>query len=215
MSLSISSQSWLDSVWIRRHWGDMLRATRDHLLWAALAFGIGVAVAMLLVVLGRRWRSVDPPLRAIALVGSAVPTVAVVSGLMPSVTSRPLILAAIALSVAAIVYRATMHGLDRVDPEIVAEAITLGHTRWSRLAKVEFPLSLLAIRSGVRTAAVASVGLVAIGGQVLRGGLGSAVRDAWVNGPRTQRVIGLLLIGVLCVVVDVAARVVVRPRRAA
>jgi osmoprotectant transport system permease protein len=208
-----SARSWFDIEWLKANWGDALRATRDHLLWAALAFVIGFGMAVLLVMLGRRWRTADPPLRALALVASAVPAVGILSGMMPTVTSRPVILGAVALSVTALVYRATMHGLDRVDPEIVAEAIALGHSRWSRLTRVEFPMSLLAIRSGVRSAAVASVGLVAVGGQMLRGGLGRVVRDAWADGPRTQRIVGLLLIGVLCLVVDVAVRIVVRPRR--
>jgi osmoprotectant transport system permease protein len=208
-----AAQSWFDIDWLKANWGDALRATRDHLLWAALAFAIGFGLAVLLVMLGRRWRNADPPLRALALVASAVPAVGILSGLMPTVTSRPVILGAVALSVTALVYRATMHGLDRVDPEIVAEAIALGHSRLSRLTRVEFPMALLAIRSGVRSAAVASVGLIAVGGQMLRGGLGQLVRNAWAVGPRTQRVVGLVLIGLLCLVVDVAVRVVVRPRR--
>ncbi len=208
-----SAQSWFDLEWVKLHWGDVLRAARDHLLWAALAFAIGFGLAVLLVMLGRRWRSADPPLRAFALVAGAVPAVGIISGMMPTVTSRPVILGSVALSVTALVYRATMHGLDRVDPEVVAEAIILGHSRWSRLARVEFPLSLLAIRSGVRSAAVAAVGLIAVGGQMLRGGLGLMVRDAWATGPRTQRVVGLLLIGVLCLVVDVTVRIALRPVR--
>jgi ABC-type proline/glycine betaine transport system permease subunit len=208
-----SAQSWFDVEWVKLHWGDALRSARDHLLWAALAFAVGFVLAVLLVMLGRRWRSVDPPLRAFALVASAVPAVGIVSGMMPTVTSRPLILGSVALSVTALVYRATMHGLDRVDQKVVAEAITLGHSRWSRLTRVEFPMSLLAIRSGVRSAAVAAIGLIAVGGQMLRGGLGLMVRDAWTNGPRTQRVVGLLLIGVLCLVVDVFVRIALRPVR--
>jgi ABC-type proline/glycine betaine transport system permease subunit len=208
-----SAQSWLDLEWVKLHWGDAVRSARDHLLWAALAFAIGFGLAVLLVMMGRRWRSADPPLRAFALVASAVPAVGIVSGMMPTVTSRPVILGSVALSVTALVYRATMHGLDRVDPKVVAEAITLGHSRWSRLTRVEFPMSLLAIRSGVRSAAVAAVGLIAVGGQMLRGGLGLMVRDAWATGPRTQRVVGLVLIGVLCLVVDVAVRIALRPVR--
>ncbi len=208
-----SAQSWFDLDWVKLHWGDVLRSARDHLLWAALAFAIGFGLAVLLVMMGRRWRSADPPLRAFALVASAVPAVGIVSGMMPTVTSRPVILGSVALSVTALVYRATMHGLDRVDPKVVAEAITLGHSRWSRLTRVEFPMSLLAIRSGVRSAAVAAVGLIAVGGQMLRGGLGLMVRDAWATGPRTQRVVGLALIGVLCLMVDVAVRIALRPVR--
>jgi ABC-type proline/glycine betaine transport system permease subunit len=214
MTMTIASaQSWFDLDWVKLHWGDVLRSARDHLLWAALAFAIGFGLAVLLVMMGRRWRSADPPLRAFALVASAVPAVGIVSGMMPTVTSRPVILGSVALSVTALVYRATMHGLDRVDPKVVAEAITLGHSRWSRLTRVEFPMSLLAIRSGVRSAAVAAVGLIAVGGQMLRGGLGLMVRDAWATGPRTQRVVGLVLIGVLCLVVDVAVRIALRPVR--
>jgi ABC-type proline/glycine betaine transport system permease subunit len=213
MRVMASAQSWVDVDWVKLHWGDALSAMRDHLLWAALAFAIGFGLAVLLVMMARRWRSADPPLRAFALVASAVPAVGIVSGMMPTVTSRPVILGSVALSVTALVYRATMHGLDRVDPEVVAEAITLGHSRWSRLTRVEFPMSLLAIRSGVRSAAVAAVGLIAVGGQMLRGGLGLMVRDAWADGPRTQRVAGLVLIGVLCFVVDLTVRILLRPAR--
>ena len=197
--------------WLRTNGADLLRATRDHMLWAGFAFVIGVGAAVVLLALGHRWRAADQPLRMFALVPSAVPPVAVVAALMPTVQSRPLIVCAIAVSVMALIYRATMHGFDRVDSEIVAEATLLGYGRWTRLTKVEVPLAALAIRSGVRCAAVASVGLVAVAAQSLNGGLGFFVRNTWSTGPRMARLTGLVVLALLCILVDLGVRVLFRP----
>jgi osmoprotectant transport system permease protein len=158
---------------------------------------------------------VDQILRAIALVAGAVPAIGVVAGMMPTVRARPTLIAMVSVSVAAVMYRGSMHALDRVDPDVVAEAVAQGYGRWSRLSRVEFPLALLAIRSSVRSAAVAAVGLLAVGGDALDGGLGKFVRDAWLTGPRTKRVIGLGMLVLLCVVVDGLVRLAIRPARIA
>jgi osmoprotectant transport system permease protein len=196
-----------------KHWPDLARATRDHLLWTAVAFAVGLVAATVLVILGRRSHRVDQFLRAVALVAGAVPAIGLVAGLMPTIRARPTLLAMVSVSVAAVIYRGSMHALDRVDPDLVAEATAQGYGRWARLSRVEFPLALLAIRSSVRSAAVAAVGLVAIGGVALGGGLGKLVHDAWATAPRLQRVVDLAVLVVLCVLVDGLVRLVIRPAR--
>lgn len=200
------SDPWFDRNWLEHNWASLLRAARDHVLWSLLAFGLGFAAALFLVTLGRRWRSLDQPLRALALVASAVPAVSVVSTLLPTVTSRVGLIGAIAVSVTALVYRTTMHGLDRVDPNLVAEALALGYGRWQRLAWVEFPLAIRAIRSGIRCASIAAVGLVAVGGPTLHGGLGNTIAAASGAGHRTERVMAIALLIVLCIMVDAGVR---------
>jgi osmoprotectant transport system permease protein len=208
-----TADTWLDPTWLHSRWPDVARATRDHLLWTVAAFTVGLIAATALVMLGRRSRRVDQMLRAIALVAGAVPAIGVVAGLMPTIRARPTLIAMVSVSVAALIYRGSMHALDRVDPDVVAEAIAQGYGRWSRLSRVEFPLALLAIRSSVRSAAVAAVGLLAIGGETLDGGLGKFVRDAWQAGPRTKRVVGLGVLVLLCVFVDGLVRLAIRPAR--
>jgi osmoprotectant transport system permease protein len=211
---SVALDRWIDQKWLRDNWSSLARAARDHLLWSSLAFAIGFGVAIVLVMLGRRWRPLDPPVRALALVASAVPAISVLSSLVPSVTSRPALIGAVALSVTALVYRSTMHGLDRVDPDIVTEALTLGFSRWQRLTRVEFPLSLLAIRSGMRCAAIAALGLVAVGGPTMGGGLGKTIAQASGTDARAERIAGIVLLAILCVLVDFAVRMTIRPAKA-
>lgn len=206
-----AAEPWFDRAWLSNHWGDLLRATRDHVLWAAAAFALGLMAAAVLVVIGRRWAAIDRPLRALSLVASAVPAVALLISLAPSITSRIVLVASVGVSVGALIYRGTTHGLDRVDSAVVAEATTLGYGRLSRLRLVELPLAMLAVRSGVRAAAIASVGLVAVGGEALHGGLGQLIRASWVDGPRVQRLSALVLLGVVCVLVDIVVRLVLRP----
>jgi osmoprotectant transport system permease protein len=204
------SSSWLDWNWVRTHDRVIWRSVREHLEWSGTALGLGLAAVVLLVLVARRSRPLDRALRAVAIVAGAVPFVAVLAVLAPTVVNRGRLVGAVAASVAALVFRNMMLGLDGIDSGLVDEAVALGHGRIRRLAGLELPLTRTHLRGALRIGSVAAVGLVAVAGSDLNGGLGHFVRDGFLTGPRTQRVVGIAVLVAVAIVADVFVRLVVR-----
>jgi osmoprotectant transport system permease protein len=209
-----ASEKWLDWSWVENNEQLIWRSVREHLAWSGTALGLGVAAVVLLVLVARRSRALDRALRSVAIVAGAVPFVAVLAVLAPTVVNRGRLVGAVAASVAALVFRNVMLGLDGVDAGLVDEAVALGHGRVRRLAGLELPLARSHLRGALRVGSITAVGLVAIAGSDLDGGLGRLVRDGFLNGPRSQRVVGIAALVALIVIADLIVRLAVRRRNA-
>jgi osmoprotectant transport system permease protein len=69
----------------------------------------------------------------------------------------------------------TLTGLQRVPPEVLDAAKGMGYGKVGRLLKVELPLALPAIMTGVRLATVSTVALVTVAAVIGQGGLGELI----------------------------------------
>jgi osmoprotectant transport system permease protein len=207
-----SGKSWLDWTWVKAHESEIWSAVRQHLAWAGTAFGLGLVAVLFLVLVARRSRALDRALRGVAIVAGAIPFVAVLAAMAPTVVNRGRLVGAVAGSVAALVFRNVMLGLDGVDNTLVDEAVALGHGRVRRLAGLELPMARGHLRGALRIGAVTALGLVAVAGPDLDGGLGRFVRSGFESGPRTQRVVGIMALVAIALVADLFVRALVRKR---
>lgn len=205
-----AGEAWFDWSWVEANDVALGRAVREHAVWSGTALALGLAAVVLFVFLAHRWRPLDRGLRAVAIVVSAVPFVAVLAVLAPTAVNRGYLVGAVAASVAALVFRSVMYGLDGVDRGLVEEAQALGHGRLRRLTRLELPLARVHLRTGLRIGMVGAIGLIAVAGADLEGGLGGFVREGFVDGPRTQRVVGVGLLLVLAIVGDFLVRLIAR-----
>ena len=69
----------------------------------------------------------------------------------------------------------TYTALKQIDPSIMDSAYALGLSRYQIMSKVQFPLALPLIISGIRTALTQSIGNAILAGLVGGGGLGSII----------------------------------------
>lgn len=76
------------------------------------------------------------------------------------------------------IVRNTYIGLESIDPGIKEAAVGMGMTKLQRLFKVELPLSFPIVFTGIRIAAVTSIGTAVFGAVVGGGGLGSTINRA-------------------------------------
>jgi osmoprotectant transport system permease protein len=74
--------------------------------------------------------------------------------------------------------RNTFVGLENINPAIKDAAKGMGMTKMQALFKVELPLSLPMIFTGVRIAVVTSIGIAVFGAVVGGGGLGATINRA-------------------------------------
>ena len=140
----------------------------------------GLLLAMLVglplgVVCSRR-----PKLASIVLgisgVVQTVPSLALLVLLVPvlGIGTVPAVVALVVYSLFPVV-EGTVTGLTTIDPRLVESADLLGLPRAERLRRVDLPLASPSIVSGVRTAAVLSVGTATLGAMVGAGGYGQPI----------------------------------------
>jgi osmoprotectant transport system permease protein len=197
------------TVWgyLERRWDTVLELTIEHFLLVlgsvALAAVVGVALGVLVHQRPRAAQlliSVTSTLFTVpALAYFAVFVVFLGLGTVPSV----LTLAIYALMP---IVRNTVTGLRQVDPAVVRSATGMGMGRLQGLLRIELPLALPVIASGVRVATVLTVGIAAIAAYVGGPGLGSEIFGGLgaIGSARgvPQATVGVLAIIVVTVVLD-------------
>ncbi len=88
------------------------------------------------------------------------------------------VLTVVALYALLVIVRNALAGLNQVPPEVREAAEGMGYGRWGRLFRIELPLALPGILTGVRLATVSTVALVTVGVVVGRAGSASSSSPA-------------------------------------
>ena len=100
------------------------------------------------------------------------------------------------------VVRGTLAGLQQVSAAQINAARALGLAPWAVLRYVAAPLALPVVLGGVRTAAVAAVGLAAVTALIGAGGLGSIMFEGLFSNAQDVVMLGVLPIIALGVLMD-------------
>ncbi len=104
------------------------------------------------------------------------------------------------------VVRSTLTGLQQVSNSMAQAAFALGLTRWQVLRTIELPLALPVMLAGVRTAAVATVGMAAVSALIGAGGLGSVLFEGLFSNAQDLVLLGVLPIIALGIATDLLFR---------
>jgi osmoprotectant transport system permease protein len=121
----------------------------------------------------------------------------------------PVLIALVALGVPPIL-ASTYAGLSGVDPATIDAARGMGMTGREILTKVEIPIAMPLIISGLRAATLQIVSTATIAALVSLGGLGRYVVDGLKLRDFPQMFTGALLVALLAILLDVAFAVVGR-----
>ena len=178
------NNGWFCTEWVRQHWSDTLQpALFQHIELAAIAVGIGFAIALALALAGFRYRLLDPPIGFLSDFLYTIPSLALFQILVPF-TGISLLTVEIALVsyTLVILYRNMIEGLRAVPAEIIEVARGSGFTRAQTFTRVELPLALPAILTGLRVATVSTISIATIAPFVIAKGLGQPIYDALGQG---------------------------------
>ncbi|MEC4017348.1 ABC transporter permease [Streptomyces sp. H27-D2] len=115
----------------------------------------------------------------------------------------PVYVSLVALAIPSIVTN-TYAGMAAVDPEVKDAARGQGMTGTQMLVRVEVPLALPLVMTGVRLAVVQVVATATIAAYVSFGGLGRYVFDGLAQRDLVQVLGGAVLVGAMAVVIDLA-----------
>lgn len=191
-------------------WGNILDLTGEHLL---LTFVSAIAVVATAVPTGIAltrpgMKRFATPVVGIANAGQAAPVIGVIV-LFAIWLGFGFWTAVLALSLYSFlpVLRNTIVGLQSVDPTLVEAARGMGMSNSAVLRRVELPLAMPVIMTGVRTALVLLVGTAAFGTFINAGGLGALIVVGITLFRSPVLISGGLLMAVLALLVDWAGRV--------
>lgn len=187
-------------------WSQLWAHVRLTLVASALVVAIAVPLGILLT--RGRARALSPVVVGIANIGQAAPAIGMIV-LLAMWRGYGFWTAVLALTLYGVlpVLRNTITGLQGVDQTLVEAGRGLGMSGPSVLLRVELPLALPVIMSGVRTALVLVVGTATLATFINGGGLG-AIIDSGITLYRFRvMVAGAVLVALLALLIEWVGRV--------
>ncbi len=174
------------------HQAVFVQALVDHVLLVVLSLAIALLVAIPIIFAVRQKSGLQNLVYASLGVIQAVPSIALFGLLIAPLSALVLHVPALAqfgiggtgrtpAIIALVLYallplvRNGVTGLDAVSPDVRDAAKGLGFTAGERALKVDLPLALPALLSGMRVVTVQAIGLAAVAALIGAGGLGTFV----------------------------------------
>ena len=160
----------------RRLTGDVVRLTLDHLFLVLVSLGVAVLLGVPLGIVAARHQTLGQvELMAVGVL-QTIPSLALLCFMIPLLGIGKLpALVALALYALLPIVRNTYSGLISINRQLLEIAGVLGLDRWQRLARIELPLASLHILSGIKTAAVWTVGTATLAAFIGGGGYGDLI----------------------------------------
>jgi osmoprotectant transport system permease protein len=196
----LTRNQWICGKYYSSRAGDLTDALVQHVGIVVASVLLGLAVAVPLALLARRYRKLEGLIVGTTTAIYTIPSLALFSLLVP-VTGLGVTTVVIGLGLYSltILVRTILDGLRAVPAEVRESALGMGYAARRMLWRVEVPLALPAIVAGLRVATVSAVALTTVGAILDYGGLG----DLLVDGTRTNFKAQVLATSVLCVLLAV------------
>lgn len=187
----------------QRHYMDLLEYLLEHIEMCATAIGISLLIAIPLCVLLMKWKTLSKIV--VALLGAcyAIPSMAFFALLMP-VFGLGKTGAIFVLTVYSqfILTKNILAAFNGIDPMIVESAKGMGMSALQVFFKVQFPLALPVILSGIRIAAIATIGSAVIAQTVNAGGIGVILFEGLRSNNIAKMIWGTILAAFLALTVN-------------
>ncbi|MFF8835347.1 ABC transporter permease [Streptomyces sp. NPDC015130] len=205
MTTLTEAWSWLTTS---AHWSGengVLHRLAEHLFLTVVCLALGCLVALpVALVLGHLGKGGGLAVN-LANAGRAVPTFAVLVllllGPLGPYGEWPTIIALVLFAVPPLLTNAYV-GMRGVDADVVRAARGMGMTGGQTLARVELPLALPMVLTGVRIAAVQLVATATVAALAGGGGLGRIITAGFNLASTPQVVAGALLVAALALLVE-------------
>src|SRR3954447_5695817 len=185
---------------------DVIRgALSFHAQITAQTVLLALIVALPLAVVAYWVGPLTGPILALSGILYTIPSLALLALLAPLVgaTSRASVLIALVLYALLVLVRNSLAGLTQVAPEVRDAAAGMGYGKLGRLWRIELPLALPGIMTGLRLATVSTVALVTVGSLIGKGGLGDLILGGFRNNfYKAEILTGAILCVALALVLD-------------
>jgi|tagenome__1003787_1003787.scaffolds.fasta_scaffold20975163_4 osmoprotectant transport system permease protein len=196
---------WFSWQYVHNNAGELVSKLQEHVGLTARAVIIAFIVALPLAVAAYWIKSLTGPILALSGVLYTIPSLALLALVAPAVgtTSDTSVLIALVLYALLVLVRNALAGLTQVPGEVKDAAAGMGYGRFGRLWRIELPLALPGIMTGLRLATVSTVALVTVGSLIGKGGLGDLILGGFRNNfYRAEILTGAVLCVALALVLD-------------
>lgn len=192
--------------WPIANWQLILAAAGDHLLLGVPAILLSVVIAVPIGRLAFRSPRIGGPLLTIASLAYAIPALPLLI-LVPALIGTALrswetMVVALTVYGVALLVRTACDAFTAVDPQLRDAAVAIGHSPRSVFWKVDLPLAIPVLISGIRVVAVSTISLVTIGALIGVRSLGSLLTDGFQRGIAAEIWSGIVVTVVLALVID-------------
>jgi osmoprotectant transport system permease protein len=177
---------------------DLVTHVRDHLTLSAAALAVALLIGLPLGVLVSGSARLRPVTLGAIYVGRVVPSLAVLAIMLPlvGIGFAPALIALALLAIPPIALNTDL-GLRGVPDAVRDAARGLGMNRQQIRARVEWPLALPIVFSGIRTAAVEVIASATLAAFIGGGGLGEYIINGLAENDNSQLLEGAVSVGVL------------------
>jgi osmoprotectant transport system permease protein len=178
----------------------------DHVVLSVTPLLIGLALALPLGWLARRYRWLYPPMVGATGLLYTIPSLALfvaLPGILGTQILDPVnVVAALTVYTVALLVRTVADGLAAVPDEVVQAATAMGYRRLRRVLVVELPIAVPVIAAGLRVAAVSNVSLVSVAAIIGVPQLGQLLTEGFQRFYYTPIIWGIVLCAVLATALD-------------
>jgi osmoprotectant transport system permease protein len=196
---------WFSWRYVHENADTLVSALQYHAGLTARAVIVALIVALPLSVVAYWIRPLTGPILALSGILYTIPSLALLALLAPAVgtTTDTSVLIALVVYALLVLVRNSLAGLSQVPTEVRDAAAGMGYGRFGRLWRIELPLALPGIMTGLRLATVSTVALVTVGSLIGRGGLGDLILGGFRNNfYKAEILTGTLLTVALALVLD-------------
>jgi osmoprotectant transport system permease protein len=160
-------------------WDEIARLTVEHVWMTLIAVAAAVAIGLPAGVFVAHQARYRPWIVGLASVIQTIPSLALFGFLIPipligGIGKRTAVIALVLYALLPVV-RSTLSGIQSIDRAVLESARAMGMSEWQLIREVELPLASRGILSGIRIAAVTTIGTATIAAAIGAGGLGTLV----------------------------------------
>lgn len=195
---------WFSWGYLQHNSGRILDAFTEHVALTGQAMLLAALIGVPLAVLAYWVRPLTGPILASAGVLYTIPALAVFAFIAPYLgIGAGTVIVPLVLYALLVIIRNTLTGLLQVPVEVRDAARGMGYGPWAQLLRIELPLALPGILTGLRLATVATVAMTTIGVVVGHGGLGQLILGGFRNNFfKAEILTGAVLCVMLALVLD-------------
>ena len=174
---------WFSWTYVHTNATELWSALGQHAELTAVSVLIAAVVAIPLGVLAHRVSWLTAPILALSSVLYTIPSLGLFAILAPFLgLSASTVVIGLVLYALLVIVRNTLTGLQQVPDDVRDAARGMGYGRFAMLARIDLPLALPSIMTGLRIATVSTVALVTVGYIVGGyGGFGTLILEGFRN----------------------------------
>ncbi len=190
---------------------DLIQRTSEQIYMFSIAILLSILFGLIIGIVLHRVQKLSNIVFNILNIIETLPTIALLVLLLPflGLGMKPTIFVSVLYAILPIA-RNCYVGLNNVEQSYIEVARSIGLNEFEILTKIEIPLALPTIVSGIRISIVFTMGVVTLGGLIAAGGLGASIQTGVQLYDKTLIYVSAVWVGILALFFDALAYLVER-----